>query len=132
MTERVARCSCGALTATCEGEPVRRSICHCTECQRRTGSAFGLQATYAVDRVRTLGESRAFTRSSDDGYWVRSHFCPVCGTTLFLELERRPGMVTIPAGAFADLDFPEPTVSVYTERQRPWLRIETSEPLVEA
>ena len=38
MTMRVASCSCGQLRLTCEGEPVRISICHCLECQKRTGN----------------------------------------------------------------------------------------------
>ena len=58
--ERIAHCACGWLRATCAGEPVRSSVCHCLECQRRTGSAFGSNATYAGDQVRIEGESTAF------------------------------------------------------------------------
>lgn len=36
MTTRQASCSCGQLRLTCAGEPVRISVCHCLECQRRT------------------------------------------------------------------------------------------------
>lgn len=46
MTERIASCSCGQLTARVTGEPVRVSICHCLACQRRTGSVFGVQARF--------------------------------------------------------------------------------------
>lgn len=129
MTDRIAECSCGALKAVCMGEPVRRSMCHCLNCQRRTGSAFSLNATFPVDQVRIEGETRTFERISDEGYWGRFRFCPQCGVTVFYEIERRPGMVTIPVGTFADPAFPEPLVSVYENRRHPWLRFETNEPL---
>jgi len=126
---RTASCVCGALKAHCEDEPVRRSICCCFACQRRTGSAFGLNATWPEDKVRIEGESQAFTRTGDEGHWVRNHFCPRCATTLFWQIERRPGMISIAVGCFADPGFPEPTVAVYSELGRPWIGFETAEPL---
>ncbi|PWG01761.1 GFA family protein [Sphingosinicella humi] len=129
MTTRVARCACGALSATCTGEPVRRSVCHCLDCQRRTGAPFAFNATFREDQVRIDGESAVFTRTSEEGFWGRFHFCPRCGSNVHYEIERRPGMVSIPVGAFADPSFPEPTVSVYDERRHPWLRIETDPPI---
>ena len=128
---RMASCSCGQLTAVAEGAPARRSICHCRACQQRTGSAFGLNATWPVEQVRIEGEARSFTRSSDEGFWSRSSFCPLCGSTLYREIERRPGMISIAVGCFADEAFPEPTVEVYGERRRPWIRFETEKPLAE-
>jgi hypothetical protein len=53
----------------------------------------------------------------------------VCGSTVWYEIERRPGMVTIPVGGFADPAFPEPTVEVYGERRHPWIGFDTAEPL---
>ena len=50
----------------------------------------------------------------------RRRFCPQCGDTVFSEIERRPGMISIPAGTFADPAFPSPT-EVYDERRCPWL-----------
>ena len=100
---------------------MRLSVCHCLDCKRRTGSAFGWNATYEAERVEIEGEYRSFQRGSDDGFWVRHHFCGECGVTVFYEIERRPNMISIPAGAFADPDFPPPTVEVYEERACPWL-----------
>jgi hypothetical protein len=121
MTTRVARCACGALSARAEGDPVRLSLCHCLDCKRRTGSAFGWNATYDADQVEIVGAYRSFTRGSDDGFWVRNHFCDTCGAGLFYEIERRPGMISIAAGAFADPDFPPPRIEVYEERRCAWL-----------
>ena len=121
MTTRTATCSCGALSATVQGDPARNSLCHCLNCKRRTGSAFAWNATYKEGKVEIDGPHASFTRTSEEGFWVRHHFCPTCGTRIFYAIERRPGMISIPAGAFADPDFPPPTVQVYDERACPWL-----------
>jgi hypothetical protein len=121
MIVREARCACVALSARARGDPVRLSICHCLDCKRRSGSAFAWTATYDSVRVSIEGAYRTFTRSSDDGYWARFHFCPDCGATVAYEIERRPDMVSIPAGAFADPAFRPPTIEAYDERRCPWL-----------
>ena len=131
MEERTAACACGALTATCRGEPARISICHCLECKRRTGSAFSYNATYPEEQVTVEGDFRSFRRGSDDGYWGEHQFCPNCGVSVFYRIERRPGMISIPVGGFADPAFPDPTVSVYFERQHRWLRVHTDPPIEE-
>ena len=121
MTVREARCACGALVARASGDPVRVSACHCLHCKRRSGSALSWTATYPADRVETEGAFTTYARSSEEGYRSRHHFCPACGCTVFYEIDRRPGMVSIPAGAFADPGFPPPTIEVYDERACPWL-----------
>jgi hypothetical protein len=60
-------------------------------------------------------------RTSDEAYRSRGFFCAHCGSTVWYEIERRPGMISVPAGAFADPDFPAPTVEVYGERRHGWL-----------
>jgi hypothetical protein len=71
---RTASCACGSLTAACEGEPVRISICHCLDCQRRTGSAFGAAAFFPREAVRTDGPSQVFERAADSGAFADPAF----------------------------------------------------------
>jgi hypothetical protein len=123
MTDRVASCSCGKLSARTRGEPVRISVCHCLACQRRTGSAFGVQARFPAKDVVVTGESREYIRVGDEGTSARFHFCPDCGATVLWWLDAVPGMLAIPVGAFADPQFPPPRVSVYEVRQYPWVQL---------
>ena len=44
--DRLARCCCGALRAEVSGDPTLVAACHCEQCQRRTGAAFGISALY--------------------------------------------------------------------------------------
>ena len=116
MPPRFASCSCGQLNAQVGGEPVRISICHCLACQRRTGSVFGQQARFLRADVQLAGRSAVYVRTGDEGSRIRFHFCPECGSTVYYEPEGLDDFVAIPVGAFADPNFPSPTVSVYEER----------------
>src|SRR6185312_10578977 len=49
---RVAKCACGGVSATAEGEPAMVSMCNCMECQRRTGSPFGVGVYFPKDAVK--------------------------------------------------------------------------------
>lgn len=121
VEERVARCSCGRLSLNCAGEPVSVSLCHCRECQRRTGSSYGIAAFYAREKVGVSGKFRDYVRQSDGGHAVVQHFCPDCGSTVFWEPGRKPHMVAVAVGAFADPAFPAPAKQVYTEHRHSWL-----------
>lgn len=118
---RMACCSCGQLSARVIGEPVRISVCHCLACQRRTGSAFGLQARFRREDVTVTGESNEYVRVGDDGPGARFHFCGTCGATVYYEILALSEYLAIPVGAFADPDFSPPTVSVYESRMHKWV-----------
>lgn len=121
MTNRLASCSCGQLTARVVGDPVRISICHCLNCQRRTGGPFAQQARFPRENVTVAGRSTVYVITGDEGTRAHFHFCPQCGATVYYEPEAMPDFVAIPVGAFADPGFPAPTVSVYEERKHPWV-----------
>ena len=121
---RRASCSCGGLTATCTGKPVRVSVCHCLACQRRSGSAFAAQVRFASEDVAVAGESRSFVRRGDSGGAATFRFCPRCGTTVVFVADATPELSAIPLGVFETRDFPLPEYSVYEERKLPWVRIE--------
>ena len=120
---REAACSCGQLRLTAEGDPVRVSVCHCLACQRRTGSAFGYQARFPRDRVRIDGDAREYVRISDEGEPRTYSFCPECGATVYYVTGSAPDLVAVPTGAFADPNFPEPSVSVWESRKHAWVTL---------
>ena len=122
MTTRTASCSCGQLSIRVHGEPRGVGICHCLECQRRTGSVFAALASFAPP-YEVSGTATEYVRAGDRGARFRFRFCPVCGTTLFHTEEGVEGGVGVAVGAFADPDFPAPRVSVYDSRRHPWVRL---------
>ena len=118
---RVATCACGQLSVTCHQEPAKIALCHCLECQKRTGSTYGIAAFFRRADVEPRGEARQYTRIGDSGSSVVFHFCPVCGSSVYWEPGRAPDVIAVAVGAFADPDFPAPSLSVYTQRRHTWV-----------
>ncbi|HEX4737126.1 MAG TPA: GFA family protein [Allosphingosinicella sp.] len=122
--ERVATCHCGALALECRGEPLKVSLCHCLDCQRRTGSAFSVAVFYPREQVSALrGETASFERGSASGFDVTFRFCPRCGTNLWWEPARLPELVGIAIGGFADSAFPAPEQAVWSKDRHQWLDV---------
>jgi hypothetical protein len=120
--DREAVCHCGNLRLRCCGEPAKISLCHCFDCQRRTGSSFSIAVFYPRTAVEIVhGEGKAFRRPSASGSDVTFHFCPDCGSNLWWEPERLPDRVGVAAGSFADPDFPMPEQAVWAEEKQRWL-----------
>ena len=122
---REATCACGALTAQLSGEPASIVACHCIACQKRTGSVLGVGAYYPAAQVDVSGSAHAFKRTSDAGHTFTSHFCPTCGTSLYWESGKNPGMIGIAVGALADPRFPRPLRSVWEETKHDWVAVDT-------
>ena len=109
-----ATCACGQAAIVVDAMPTMHGVCHCSNCKRRTGSAFGISAYF--DRsavVETRGETAVygFTHSSGEHTQAR-HFCKVCGTTLFWFVSTLPEKIGIAGGCFADQDISPPNYSV--------------------
>jgi hypothetical protein len=97
-------------------------VCHCIDCQRRTGSAFGIAAFFDRGAVSVVqAAAKTYTRDSASGNHVTFHFCPECGSTVFWEPERAPQLIGVAVGAFADPSFPRPQQSVWTDNKHAWL-----------
>ena len=118
---KTATCSCGQLSLTYDGEITRTSMCHCWQCQQRTGSVFGTQTRLPLDAVKFSGEATEYRRVGDAGGNITFRFCPTCGATLYWELDTIPGFVIVGTGSFADRDLPAPVFSVYEDRMHPWV-----------
>lgn len=122
MTTRTASCCCGQLSIEVDGEPLGVGLCHCLACQRRTGSVFAALASFAAP-YRVTGRATEYIRAGDQGARFVFRFCPVCGTNLFHTEEGLDASVGVAVGAFADPEFPPPSVSVYECRRHPWVRL---------
>lgn len=123
MTDRVATCRCGQLRVTCTGDPVRVSVCHCLDCQKRSGSSFAAQARWPEDQVAVTGGFNRWSTVGESGARATFRFCPECGSTVFYSSEGMPGLTAVAVGAFADPDFPPPIYSVYEARKHRWVAI---------
>ena len=104
MSMHEGGCLCGAVRYRVKNPPLQTSACHCTACQRRTGSAFGVGGYFKDGDVEMLrGTLKSYEHRSDETQrWLRFQFCPECGTTVTWTIEARPGMRAIGLGTFDD------------------------------
>ena len=124
MTVRTASCRCPQLKARATGEPVRVSLCHCLACQKRSGSAFAVQARWPTEKVEIEGVSKSWVGTADSGNRTSFHFCPECGSDVHYEIDGKfGGLIAIPLGAFEDPHFASPRFSVWEKRKHPWVAI---------
>src|SRR6476619_2554820 len=113
MATREAACHCGQLRLEVDGEPFSVSICNCLACQRRTGSAFGMQAGFKRDQVAVSGRYNDFSRISDEADRKEHvfHFCPDCGSQVFYTEPDEPDLIVVSVGAVSVQKFPLPPES---------------------
>jgi hypothetical protein len=77
-------CHCGAITYEAEIDPERVSICHCTDCQRLTGTAYRVSAPARREDFRLItGTPRAYQKRGDSGAVSTQFFCSGCGSPIY-------------------------------------------------
>ena len=91
-------------------------MCHCHVCQKQTGSAFGIQARFPRKQVTIEGKSTTWKFPVEgatpvpyrncDSEGVTFHVCPVCGSTVYYEMDPAPDFIGVKVGAFAGLPMP--------------------------
>lgn len=122
--EREATCACGGLKVTLRGDPMKVSSCCCQQCQKRTGSFYGVTAFFEEDQLTDRqGAEAVFRRIGESGKPLDFRFCPGCGSTVWWTAGARPGRVMVAGGAFADAGLPPPERIIWTEHRHPSVRV---------
>jgi len=116
-------CLCGSVRYRTLGQPVRTTICHCTFCQRLTGSAMLIEPVFLKTNFEIeQGELSAYVhRSPDHGRVITVQFCSACGTHLGLLFERFPTMIGLCGGTFDDPHWFEPSRHIFTRSAVRWM-----------
>jgi len=128
---RTAQCCCGQASIELEGDPTIHAVCHCKDCKKRTGSAFGISAYFSNSQVRRkIGGVQIYEINNEETRQKR-YFCSFCGTTLYWEMShfpRIPGvteMTGVASGCFVDEPLPNPVFSANNEDRCVWLELPT-------
>ena len=97
-------CLCGAVRYRVTGEPTWRGACHCTQCQRLTGSAYAVGIYFKESDVEILSGAlkQYIYHAYEGGRWIRIQFCELCGTNITWIAESTPGERGIAGGTFDD------------------------------
>ena len=128
---REGGCSCGAVRYRLLAEPLIVHCCHCTNCQRQTGSAFAVNLLLEADRVELLsGTLEEVGVPRDDGSLQLVSRCAACRiaisslyTDAFLRFVR--------GGTLDEPGSVEPDVHIYTRSKLPWVVLPEGAPAFE-
>lgn len=118
-------CSCGFLTFEAEADPGKVSICHCTDCQTSTGSAFRVNVRVPGSTFRMLsGTPTIYVKTTADSGNPRAQaFCPRCGAPVY---STTPGdgpqpTYVVRVGVLRERDQLEPKAQNWTRSARRWV-----------
>ena len=94
-------CLCGEIQFKVQGTPDRATVCHCRVCQLRTGSAFGIGVYFLEEKINLVsGNLESYKFVSASGNNVKIDRCVTCGTPIFWQTDRNPGVIGTSGGSF--------------------------------
>ncbi len=115
-------CMCGNVRYSADAEPVLQAVCHCTDCQRQTGSPFTVVVGVPLAALTVQGSTLASfaTTGEDHGGDSERKFCSACGSPVFTISAMLPELALLKAGSLDDASWLEPAVEVWTSSAQPW------------
>lgn len=77
-------CHCGEIKFEAEISPERVAVCHCSDCQTMSGSAFRVVVQVPSDQFTFLtGSTKVYVKTAENGNLREQHFCGTCGTHIY-------------------------------------------------
>jgi hypothetical protein len=123
MADIKGSCRCGKVTYSSSADPVFSGLCHCTHCQKSTGSAFGTVLAVPTAALTVTGITKRFSDTSDSGNATHRDFCPECGSTITQSADVMAGLTMVPMGTLDTPHPAEPTMQIYCDSALPWAKV---------
>lgn len=126
-------CACGAVRYRVEGTPIFVNNCHCTLCQRQSGTGSALNAFFESERVTLLsGELARFSVATGSGGLQEIVRCAACGTALWSHYPRLGRHGTgIKAGTLDKPGAMRPDAVIFARSRLPWVALPDDIPVFE-
>ena len=116
-------CQCGSVRYALTAEPIRVAACHCTECQRQSGSAFGMSMPVKKENLTITGQTKQFTRPADSGGQVTGVLCPECGVRIFHALKSAPDALSLKPGTLDGTSWLRPSTFIWMKSAQGWVPV---------
>lgn len=117
-------CHCGAIRFEAEIDPDRVRICHCTDCQQLSGTAFRVTVVCQEGEFQILrGTPKMYIKVAESGRRRQQMFCETCGSSLYTTSDEPPGhrRIGIRVGVLAQRRALVPKRQFYFRSALPWL-----------
>lgn len=114
-------CLCGQLSYELDESKAETALhCHCSDCQKVTGSGKATVVMFPRESVRLSGDHKLYKSIGTDGSHVGRGFCPVCGSQMLTFVEELPDHVFVKAGTMDDSDWVKPTANCWRKSASIW------------
>ncbi|MCI4680370.1 GFA family protein [Rhodoblastus acidophilus] len=120
MSEHKGSCLCGKTTFTLTDDAPTVALCHCTHCQKSSGSAFSVNVLSPRARFSVSGPLKKFDDVGESGKPLRRWFCSECGSPIWTEAEAMPDVAIVKAGGFDDAGWIKPTLEIFCDSKQQW------------
>lgn len=127
-TPNVGGCQCESLRFELDGKPLFTHACHCFNCRRRSGSAFGM-STIVLRSDLTVTSGELVSRQISPRTTV--YLCADCGTSIYSESVKFPSTYVMRGGVFDDPMIVEPGAHLWVKRKHPWIVLPADVPQFE-
>ena len=126
-------CHCGYITYSADADPERTSICHCTDCQMLSGTAFRVSIPAPDPGFRILsGEPAVYVKTGESGSKRVQAFCPRCGSPIYATAPGDgPKIYNIRVGTVRQRNQLVPKRQIWCRSEQQWLGNISTFPKVE-
>ena len=114
-------CHCGKITYEADIDPDKAGLCHCTDCQTLTSSAFSLFVPVPKEKFRLRGEPRIYVKTAESGNRRAQAFCPECGTRIYASAEKDPLVFNLRLGTVRQRAALSPRAQIWCRSALPWV-----------
>ena len=115
------RCHCGRISYEAEIDPATVGICHCTDCQMLTGSAYRVSVPAPAATFRLLsGHPKSYVKTADSGNKRAHAFCPNCGAPIYATAVDDPQSYSLRVGGLSQRAELAPRAQQWNGSAVPW------------
>ena len=116
-------CHCGAIAYAAEVDPATVRVCHCTDCQKLTGTVFRAGISSLPGTFRLIrGSPKTYLKTADSGARRAHAFCPECGTPIYsTSPEPNPAIHGLRVGGLDQrAELAQPARQIWCRSALPW------------
>jgi hypothetical protein len=123
MMEIDGSCLCGSVSFEARVDPLQVFICHCTDCQTHSGTAFRtIVRAKSGSFELTSGELKVYEKKAESGATRRLAFCPECGTPIYGGPPTgEAGFLSLRIGPIRQRSELHPVAQVWCRSSQSWL-----------
>jgi hypothetical protein len=114
-------CHCGRLAYEAEIDPEKVALCHCSDCQTLSGSAFTAFVPVPREALRLRGEPKIYVKTAESGNRRAQAFCPQCGTRIYAAPEKDPPVFNLRLGTVRQRAELAPKMQLWCRSALPWV-----------